>query len=109
TGLRQLERIENALSSGQAPLDLSPYSSPTDSYMRQPSSDHGEQSVQNLMKQALDACVDFGSVASFRSFLECMAGPNRRENPYALLEREFGDAEGMLSKLRTLEIVDGEG
>jgi magnesium chelatase subunit D len=108
-GLRQLERIDNALSSGQVPLDLSPYSSPTDSLMRQTSSDHGEQTSQSLMKQALDACVDFGSVASFRSFLECMTSPNRRENPYALLEREFGDAEGMLSKLRTLEIVDGEG
>jgi len=108
-GLRRLEQIENASSSESSPVDLSPYSCSTDSYMRGQIPYDGGNSLPDLMKQALEVCTDFGSVNSFKSFLECVAGPGRRENPYAMLEREFGDAEGMLAKLRTLEIVEGEG
>ena len=62
-----------------------------------------------MMKDALDAAADFGSVSSLASFLECVAAARRRDNPYSLLEREYGDAESMLSRLRALDILSGDG
>jgi len=107
--LRRLDRIVNDADAGGAPMDLSPYSCSTDSLLQE----HGQPDKLSddcaMMRDALDASVDFGSVASLTSFLECVAAARRRENPYALLEREFGDAEAMLTRLRALEVVNGDG
>lgn len=107
--LRQVERVANNHSVIGSPLDLSPYSSQMDSLLREDNQPGSGTDRSAEMKDALDASADFGSVTSLRSFLECAASPNRRESPYAMLEREFGDAEGMLARLRALEIVDGDG
>lgn len=107
--LRRLDRIVNDPDAGGAPMDLSPYSCPTDSFLQE----HGHpDKLSNdcaMMQDALDASADFGSRASLARFLECVAAARRRDNPYALLEREFGDAEGILARLRALEMVRGDG
>ncbi len=107
--LRRLDRIVNDTNPGGTPVDLSPYSCPTDSLLQEHAPPARLTDDCAMMKDALDAAADFGSVSSLASFLECVATARRRENPYALLEREYGDAEAMLSRLRALEILSGDG
>ena len=107
--LRRLDRIVNDADPGGTPVDLSPYSAPTDSLLQEHAPPASLTDDCAMMKDALDAAADFGSVSSLASFLECVAASRRRDNPYALLEREYGDAEAMLSRLRALEILSGDG
>ncbi len=107
--LRRLDRIVNDTDPGGAPIDLSPYSCPTDSLLQEHDRPAKMSDDCAMMKDALDASIDFGSVSGLASFLECVASARRRENPYAFLEREFGDAEGMLARLRALDILSGDG
>jgi magnesium chelatase subunit D len=107
--LRRLDRIVNDANPGGTPVDLSPYSCPTDSLLQEHAPPAKVTDDCAMMKDALDAAADFGSVSSLASFLECVAAARRRENPYALLEREYGDAEAMLARLRTLDILSGDG
>ncbi|MGI6130265.1 MAG: vWA domain-containing protein [Bacillota bacterium] len=107
--LRRLDRIVNDRNPGGTPVDLSPYSCSTDSLLQEHAPPANPADDCAMMKDALDAAADFGSVSSLAGFLECVAAARRRENPYALLEREYGDAEAMLARLRALEILSGDG
>jgi magnesium chelatase subunit D len=107
--LRRVDRVHNDRSTGGQSIDLSPYTAQTDSLLRADGEGDGNPNRSSEMKEVIDACQDFGSVSSFQAFLDCVASSNRRESPYAHLEREFGDAESMLAKLRALDVVNGEG
>lgn len=107
--LRRLDRIANDMNPGGTPVDLSPYSCPTDSLLQEHAPPANLTDDCAMMRDALDAATDFGSVSNLASFLECVGAARRRDNPYALLEREYGDAEAMLSRLRALELLCGEG
>ena len=106
--LRRVEALRNVAAETGRPRDLEPYTSATDSIMRE-SGAGGCHSDEELAREALDAASDFGSVQALRSFLEQLGSGWRRESPYAFLDREYGDADSIVAKLRTLGLVEGDG
>lgn len=106
--LRKVARLRNVHSESGSPIDLAPYTSPTDSFLREDGSDQ-PRGNEDLAQQALDAASDFGSVQSLRSFLDSLGSSARKESPYTLLDREFGDSEAILARLRAMDLVRGEG
>ncbi len=106
--LRKVEHLHNIAFESGTPLDLDPYTAATDSILREEGG-HAHQREENLTQQALDAASDFGSVDALRSFLEQLSAGGRRESPYSFLDREYGDSEAIVARLRAMGLVRGDG
>ncbi len=106
--LRKVERVLNVASESGSPLDLDPYTAATDSIMRE-DGDCTQQRAENMTQQALDAAADFGSVDALCGFLEQLAAKGHRESPYSFLDREYGEGEAIVSRLRAMGLVRGDG
>lgn len=98
--IRKVEKIQNEI--GNTPYDLSPYSTNTDSYLRQNGFIEG-QFTRSEYQKAVELSEYFGSLNELKELLEYFKSGKRKD--LFELKKKYGDMDEILDRLEKNDIV----